>query len=151
MPHVQKTGVGMLSQLRGMIQSRRFCENRLESNARLHLHNRVVVVILLLFALGLQVPLVAAQGLDPAALLKPATDTWPTYNGDYSGRRFSTLDQINAGNAGSLTLAWLFRTPGSVLKSTPLEVNGILYFSAPDNVWAVDARYGRLVWHYRRV
>src|SRR6266851_1025080 len=110
MAHVQKTGVGMLSQLRGMIQSRRFCENRLESNAGLHLHNRVVVVILLLFALGLQVPLVAAQGLAPAALLKPATDTWPTYNGDYSGGRFSTLDQINAGNVGSLTLAWVFQT-----------------------------------------
>ena len=35
----------------------------------------------------------AAQGLDPAALLKPPTDTWPTYNGDYSGRRFSPLDR----------------------------------------------------------
>jgi len=140
----------MLSQLRGMIQSRRFCENRLESNARLHLHNRVVVVILLLFALGLQVPLVAAQGLDPAALLKPATDTWPTYNGDYSGGRFSTLDQINAGNVGSLTLAWVFQPHASTIKSTPLEVNGILYFTVPDNVWAVDARFGREIWHYHR-
>ena len=28
-----------------------------------------------------------AQGLDPGALLKPPTDTWPSYNGDYSGRR----------------------------------------------------------------
>ena len=100
---------------------------------------------------ALLAPNLSAQGLDPAALLKPATDVWPTYNGDYSGRRFSTLDQINAGNVWSLSLAWVFRTPGSVLKSTPLEVNGILYFSAPDNVWAVDARYGRLVWHYRRV
>jgi alcohol dehydrogenase (cytochrome c) len=83
-------------------------------------------------------------------LLKPATDTWPTYNGDYSGARYSTLDQINAGNVNSLTLAWAFRTHGAVLKSTPLEVNGILYFSAPDNVWAVDARYGRQIWHYQR-
>ena len=93
----------------------------------------------------------AAQGLDPAALLKPATNTWPTYNGDYSGARYSSLDQINASNVNSLTLAWIFRAPGNVLKSTPLEVNGILYFTAPDNVWAVDARYGRQVWHYRRV
>ena len=71
---------------------------------------------------------VLAQELDPAALLKPATDTWPTYNGDYSGMRYSTLDQINAGNVGSLTLAWAFRASGSVLKSTPLEVNGIPLF-----------------------
>ena len=91
-----------------------------------------------------------AQELDPAALLKPATDTWPTYNGDYSGMRYSTLDQINSGNVGSLTVAWAFRATGSTLKSTPLEVNGILYFTAPDNVWAVDARYGRQIWHYKR-
>jgi len=91
-----------------------------------------------------------AQGLDPAALLKPPPDTWPTYNGDYSGARFSKLDQINASNVGSLTLAWAFPTPGSNLKSTPLEVNGILYFTAPDNVWAVDAKYGREIWHYKQ-
>src|SRR5215470_3243745 len=93
---------------------------------------------------------VAAQGLDPAALLKQPTDTWPTYNGDYSGRRHSTLDQINASNVNSLTLAWAFRVRGSVIKSTPLVVNGILYFTTPDNVWAVDARYGRQIWHYHR-
>ena len=29
-------------------------------------------------------------------------------------------------------------------------VNGILYFSVPDNVWAVDARFGRTIWHYER-
>lgn len=110
----------------------------------------LTVTMLLLLALALRPPFAAAQGLDPAALLKPATDTWPTYNGDYSGARFSTLDQINAGNITSLALAWVFRTHGSALKSTPLEVNGILYFSAPDNVWAVDARYGRQIWHYSR-
>src|SRR5262249_11760387 len=93
---------------------------------------------------------VSAQGLDPTALLKQPSDTWPTYNGDYSGRRFSTLDQINAGNVSTLTLAWAFRTPTHTLKSTPLEVNGILYFTSPDNVWAIDARFGREIWHYHR-
>jgi len=100
--------------------------------------------------LWLRPALAGAQELDPAALLKPATDTWPTYNGDYSGRRFSTLDQINAGNINSLTLAWVFQTHSAAIKSTPLEVNGILYFSVPDNVWAVDARFGRRIWHYER-
>jgi alcohol dehydrogenase (cytochrome c) len=105
---------------------------------------------LFIVAAGLCASHASAQGLDPAALLKPATDTWPTYNGDYSGRRFSTLDQINAGNVSLLSLAWVFRTPTHTLKSTPLEVNGILYFSSPDNVWAVDARYGHQIWHYHR-
>src|SRR5258708_38902067 len=107
-------------------------------------------VLLLLLFLNLHAPLVTEQELDAAALLKPATDTWPSYNGDYSGRRYSTLDQINAGNVNSLTMAWAFNTRGSVLKATPLEVNGLLYFSAPANVWAVDARFGRMIWHYQR-
>jgi alcohol dehydrogenase (cytochrome c) len=108
------------------------------------------VIFMFFFVLALRPPCAAAQGLDPAALLKPPTDTWPTYNGDYSGRRFSTLEQINSGNIGSLTLAWVFQTHGTTIKSTPLEVNGILYFTAPDNVWAVDARFGRQIWHYER-
>src|SRR6202451_3804248 len=89
-----------------------------------------------------------AQGLQPDVLLQPPTDTWPTYNGDYSGRRYSPLDQINRSNAGSLTLAWAFQANSAALKSTPLEVNGILYFSVPDHVWAVDARTGDSLWHY---
>lgn len=93
---------------------------------------------------------VFAQGLDPAVLSKPPTTTWPTYNGDYSGRRFSTLNQINKSNVASLAMAWAFQTHSDALKSTPLEVNGVLYFTTPDNVWAIDARNGHQVWHYSR-
>jgi acido-empty-quinoprotein group A len=109
-------------------------------------------LILLLITLGITLSgrVATAQELDAAALLRPATDTWPTYNGDYSGKRYSTLDQINSSNVNSLTLAWAFNTHTAIIKSTPLEVNGVLYFSAPDNVWAVDARYGRQIWHYQR-
>ncbi len=35
------------------------------------------------------------------------------------------------------------------IKSTPLMVNGILYFTAPNHVWAADARTGRELWHYQ--
>ena len=61
-----------------------------------------------------------AQGLNPAALLKPPTDTWPTYNGDYTGRRYSPLQQINSSNIKSLTLAWAFQANSPAIKSTPL-------------------------------
>ncbi len=91
------------------------------------------------------------QGLDPNSILKPATDAWPTYNGDYSGKRFSTLKQINRENVQGLSLAWAFQTEiasGQGLKSTPLLVDGTLYFTEPDDVWAVDARSGRRKWHY---
>ena len=93
----------------------------------------------------------AQAPLDPAKLLNPGTDSWPTYNGDYSGRRFSTLTKINANNVGALSLAWMYRlnTGGApavgssgTIKATPLQINGVLYFSTPDHVWAVDARTG---------
>jgi acido-empty-quinoprotein group A len=136
---------------RATMKSMRERENRLGSGAAFHLAAKraSAFLLLLLLALGLA-SIVSAQALDPAALLKAPTDTWPTYNGDYSGKRYSTLDQINSGNVSSLTLAWAFQTRGPAIKSTPLEVNGILYFSVPDNVWAVDARYGRRIWHYER-
>ena len=90
------------------------------------------------------------QGLDPAKLLQLPTDSWPTYNGDYSGRRFSPLSKINAGNVDSMTLAWVYRIsgPGGAIKASPLVVDGIMYFTIPDHVWAIDARTGREVWHY---
>ena len=34
------------------------------------------------------------------------------------------------------------------IRASILEVNGILYFSTPDNAWAVDARDGHEIWHY---
>ena len=111
-----------------------------------------------------------AQSLDPAHLLKPLADSWPTYAGDYSGKRYSALTQINQSNVKSLTLAWLARLnggPGSTanvqttvggegegeftgvtIKGAILEVNGVLYVSSPDNAWAVDARDGHVLWHY---
>ena len=99
--------------------------------------------------------LLHAQGLDPKALLRQPSSMWPTYNGDYSGRRFSPLKQINSGNVQNLGLAWAARfssasaTAPVTIKSTPLLVNDVLYLSAPNNVWAADVRTGRQLWHYQ--
>ncbi len=121
------------------------------SGLRRRIKMNTTSALILTFILSLLLPArVAAQGLALEALLEPPTDTWPTYNGDYSGRRFSTLGQINAGNVGTLTLAWVYQTHSAAIKSTPLEVNGILYFTVPDNVWAIDGRFGREIWHYHR-
>ena len=90
-----------------------------------------------------------AQNLDPAQILNPSPDTWPLYHGDYSGRRHSRLTEITPKNVKNLTLAWAFQTnQGQQIKSTPLLVDGILYFTVPDNIWAVDARSGHLLWHF---
>ena len=76
---------------------------------------------------------------------------WPTFNGDFSGKRFSSLKQVDRSNVASLALAWAFQTDlnsGIGLKSTPLLINGTLFFTAPDDVWSVDARTGQQNWHY---
>src|SRR6516164_2975503 len=109
---------------------------------------RLLLAITVFSAIGF------GQGaLSPAKLLAPPTDSWPTYNGDYSGRRYSTLSKINVDNINSLSLAWVFRAvPGgnlnATIKSTPLVVNGVMYFTVPDHVWAIDARTGRQIWHH---
>ena len=91
------------------------------------------------------------QSLDPTAIEHPVPDSWPTYHGDYSGRRHSALTQITTQNVGYLTLSWAFQTnQNAEIKSTPLLVDGILYFTVPDNIWAVDARSGHMLWHYNK-
>ena len=100
-------------------------------------------------AIGLS-SLLSAQGVDDQKLVHPSTDSWPGYHGDYSGRRHTSLTQINPENVKNLSLAWAFQTnQTSLIKSSPLLADGILYFTVPENVWAVDARSGHQIWHYR--
>src|SRR3984885_3191308 len=81
------------------------------------------------------------QGVDEQMLLHPPVDSWPGYHGDYSGRRHSSLTQITPQNVKNLSLAWAFQTEQlAQIKSSPLLVDGILYFTVPENIWAVDAR-----------
>jgi len=92
---------------------------------------------------------VFAQGVDRNMLIHPPADTWPTYHGDYSGRRHSALTQITPKNVAGLGLAWIFQTGQTTpLKASPLVVDGVMYFTSPDHVWAVDARSGHEIWHY---
>src|SRR5580700_9402538 len=90
-----------------------------------------------------------AQGVDSQMLVHPPSDSWPGYHGDYSGKRHSSLTQITPQNVKNLSLAWAFQTDQiASIKSSPLLVDGILYFTVPENIWAVDARSGHQIWHY---
>ena len=51
----------------------------------------------------------ASGGVDAAMLLRPLADNWPSYSGDYSGRRYSSLTQINQSNVKNLQLVWSTR------------------------------------------
>ncbi|HTS35069.1 MAG TPA: PQQ-dependent dehydrogenase, methanol/ethanol family [Candidatus Solibacter sp.] len=77
---------------------------------------------------------------------------WMTYSGDYSGKRFSGLDQINTTNASKITAKWVYQTGATgKIETTPLVVNGILYATAQDDrAFALDARTGRPIWMYQR-
>src|ERR1700730_3312476 len=90
-----------------------------------------------------------AQGVDEQMLLHPPGDSWPGYAGDYFRRRHTSLAQITPENVKNLSLAWAFQTNQiAQIKSSPLLVDGILYFTLPENIWAVDARSGHQIWHY---
>src|SRR6188474_1489125 len=66
--------------------------------------------VTVLFAFTSVALLAQAQGgLDPAAILKPLSDEWVTYAGDYTGRRYSALTQINQTTVKNLGLAWISR------------------------------------------
>ena len=95
-----------------------------------------------------RIAILPVLALAAVLVAQPPTTSWPTYHGDNTGRRFSPLTRINDKNISSLATAWTFRTGvGGGLKSTPLMVDGILYLTAPDHVWAVDARNGKEIWH----
>jgi len=90
-----------------------------------------------------------ASGLTVAQIEKPSADSWPTYNGDYTGQRFSRLTKVTAANVKNLSLAWIYDLPApGTIKATPLQIGGVLYFTTPNHVYAVDARTAREVWHY---
>lgn len=98
-------------------------------------------------------PALLGQSLSLSRLIDPPAGTWPMYNGDYSGRRFSPLKKINDRNVNALSLAWVYRVNagpglGSNVSATPVLVDGVLYFTVPDHAWAIDARTGREVWRY---
>lgn len=78
-------------------------------------------------------------------------DDWPSYNGDYTGSRFSVLTQITPKNVSHLQAQWVFHTstPG-VLEVTPVVVNGIMYITGSNDAFALNAQSGEVLWHYSR-
>jgi alcohol dehydrogenase (cytochrome c) len=92
-------------------------------------------------------PQVSAEDL----LARPVGANWTSYNGDYSGRRYSSLDEIKVSNVAQLRAEWVFH-PGNTqgLEVTPVVEGGLMYITASNDVFALDARTGRSLWHYQR-
>ena len=84
-------------------------------------------------------------------LAQPVGANWTSYNGDYTGRRYSTLRQISPENVAQLRAAWTFHPGNSErLETTPVVVNGVMFVTAANDTVALDARTGRTIWRHRR-
>jgi len=66
---------------------------------------KILLVSLILLVPGIIIA--QSSGLDPKTILKPLGNDWPTFSGDYTGKRYSSLKMINQSNVGNLSLAWL--------------------------------------------
>jgi quinohemoprotein ethanol dehydrogenase len=75
---------------------------------------------------------------------------WPAYGGTHFERRYSPLADVDTGNVHELKVAWYLDLPSDVgLVSTPLVVDGVLYFTGTMNVVrAVDAVTGAVLWEF---
>jgi len=102
--------------------------------------------------LACAIPLLAQVTVERILNAPKEPQNWLTYSGSYRSWRYSTLDQINASNATSLTAQWIFQS-GSLgqFETTPLVIDGVLYGTGQDNrAFALDARTGRAIWRYQR-
>lgn len=88
----------------------------------------------------------------PERLLKPADGDWLMIRRTYDGWGYSPLDQISAANVARLRPVWGFSTGATNGHEAPPIVNGgVMFVATPGNqVLAVEAKTGRLLWRYRR-
>jgi len=117
-------------------------------------HAAAILLLLLASFTGAQQSSSAQPTLHVSAedlLARPVGENWTSYNGDYSGRRYSGLKEINKSNVSQLRAAWVFHPGNSQrLEATPVVVRGVMYVTSANDVFALDARTGRTVWHYSR-
>lgn len=92
------------------------------------------------------------EGVPFSAVVTPKEGSWPSYNGSMSGSRFSPLTQIDTKNVGQLAPKWMFPIPGAPgsLQTTPVVVDGVMYVTSVNEAFALDARSGREIWHFKR-
>jgi alcohol dehydrogenase (cytochrome c) len=98
----------------------------------------------------------AAEGRAPTGVEAPVREvtssvSWPTYNGDPGGNRYTTMTQIDKTSVARLAPRWMFSVPNArAMQGTPVVAGGIMYVTMPNEVYALDAGSGRQIWHYQR-
>src|ERR1041384_2522489 len=84
------------------------------------------------------------------AIVVGAQNNWVYFGQDQGASKYSTLTQINTGNVKNLKRAWTFHTgdKSGFFESTPLVIDSVMYFSAQNGFYAIDAVTGRQVWKF---
>lgn len=97
-------------------------------------------------AAALSAAVVSAQR--PATV--PRAGNWEQVGQDPGATKYSVLDQINTGNVTSLQKAWTFHTGDKTgfFESTPLVIDGTMYVTAQNGVYALDAQTGVQQWKF---
>jgi quinoprotein glucose dehydrogenase len=112
---------------------------------------RVLSGLLALAAIAAAAALPSANGRGTRA------GEWRYWGGDEGSTRYSPLDQINAGNAAKLEIAWRWSAANFgpevdyIYRATPIYVKGKLYTVAGQRRTAVciDPATGETLWMYR--
>ena len=82
------------------------------------------------------------------ATIDPYVD-WSSYNGSDTSNRHSALDQIHRGNVGKLAARWFYPIEDMpMIEGTPVVIAGVMYVTAVNQVYALDAAAGREIWRY---
>jgi alcohol dehydrogenase (cytochrome c) len=127
-------------------------------------------VLICTFALAVFFKLASAQGPQPAPeppmplvlqkyqpvtadrLKHPEDGNWLMIRRTYDGWGYSPLDQLTPVNVARLKPVWVFSTGETrAHESAPIVNNGVMFVTTPLNqVIAIDAKSGTLLWRYRR-
>ena len=115
---------------------------------------RLLHLLLALFVAALLWPIPGKSQQNAA----PAAGEWRAYGANELSTRYSPLDQLNRDTVKNLQVAWTWKfdnygTPAETVttETTPLMINGVLYFTAGQRrtVVAANAGTGETLWSWR--
>jgi len=85
----------------------------------------------------------------PPMLQRPDPADWLHWGRTYDGQNSSPLTRIDRGNVASLAPAWKTALPAGPSMPFPLVHDGVMFLqSSPDQVMALDATNGAVLWRY---
>lgn len=81
----------------------------------------------------------------------PASSEWGTVGGAANNARHSPLNQITIENVSKLGAAWASQKfePGVSSRAMPVVKDGLIFFTAPPSIYAVNAKTGAVTWRFQ--